>query len=68
MPTRAEASTVVCRVCDQEQELDLHAAVASAQLAAFTDAHGHHSWFRIDVIVHPPFGSGPAMPEQRRAG
>ena len=67
MRTRAEASNAVCHVCGQEQELDPHAVVAAAQLAAFTVAHGNHDRFRIDVVVHPPHGTDPTMPEQRRA-
>lgn len=66
MRARVEASNVVCHVCGQEQELDTHAVVASAQLAAFTVAHGNHERFRIDVVVHPPGGGG-SMPQQRRA-
>ena len=68
MRARAEASNVVCHVCGQEQELDTHAVVASAQIAAFTVAHGNHGRFRIDIVVHPPTdGNGP-LPQQRRAG
>lgn len=66
MHLHAESSMVVCRVCGTEQELDTRAVVASAQLAAFSHAHGQHPRFRIDVVVRPPAHEGP-VPEQRWA-